>query len=335
MSQPLVSILIPFKNTDAFISECITSIIHQTYPHWEAIFVDDHSNDSSDEIVKTFSEKDPRIQIYKNKGEGIILALQTAFENCNGFYITRMDSDDLMTPNRLEIMVHKLETYGRRHLALGQVKYFREDGLSNGYARYETWLNELTKTGTNYSEIYKECVIPSPCWMLHRDDFEACQGFEPNRYPEDYDLAFRFYEARYRCIPCEDILLNWRDYSNRTSRTHKHYAANYFLDIKVHYFIKLDYNPKRPLVLWGAGKKGKKVARLLLKKEIPFTWLCNNKKKIGKDIYKKTLLKFNHLAELEHPQCIITVANRKEQNQINAYLNQQEMQPMEDYFFFC
>jgi tRNA G18 (ribose-2'-O)-methylase SpoU len=103
----------------------------------------------------------------------------------------------------------------------------------------------------------------------------------------------------------------------------------------VHYFLKLDYNPKRPLVLWGAGKKGKKVARLLLKKEIPFTWLCNNKKKIGKDIYKQTLLKFNQLAELDHPQCIITVANRKEQNQIKAYLNQQEMQPMEDYFFLC
>ncbi|MCB0398426.1 MAG: glycosyltransferase family 2 protein [Winogradskyella sp.] len=335
MSQPLVSILIPFKNTEAFISECIVSIINQTYANWEAIFVDDHSDDSSHAIVEEFSKKEPRIQLYTNENKGIISALQTAFKNCIGTYITRMDSDDIMTVNRLEVMVNILLVHGKHHLAVGQVKYFRTDGISNGYARYERWLNKLTEKGNNYSEIYKECVIPSPCWMVHRDDFIACAGFEPNRYPEDYDLTFRFYRAKYRCIPCDKVLLHWRDYSTRTSRTHEHYAINYFLDIKVHYFLELDYDTTRPLVIWGAGNKGKTVAKLLIEKEIPFYWICDNQKKIGKDIYGQELLNFEYLEQLNQPQSIISVANEDEQEDIRQYFKKQNMQPMTDYFFFC
>ena len=192
MSQALVSIVIPFKNTELFISECLTSIIKQTYTNWEAIFVNDNSTDDSFQIVERFSKKDERVNLLNNFGNGIIEALKTGFDYSSGAYITRMDSDDLMTPIRLETMLSNLEKYGKKHLAVGQVKYFRADGLSDGFSRYEQWLNSLTVNGKNYSEIYKECVIPSPCWMLHREDFEACGGFNSDIYPEDYDLAFGF-----------------------------------------------------------------------------------------------------------------------------------------------
>ncbi|MBV7268079.1 glycosyltransferase family 2 protein [Winogradskyella luteola] len=335
MSQALVSILIPFKNTETFISKCITSIIDQSYTNWEAIFIDDNSEDLSYSIVENFSGKDNRIKLFKNKGSDIIPALQTAYSKSKGTYITRMDSDDIMTSNRLEVMMDSLLKHGKNHLAIGQVKYFRADGVSDGYARYETWINKLTKTGSNYSEIYKECVIPSPCWMLHRNDFEACEGFNPNRYPEDYDLAFRFYKAGYTCIPCDKVLLHWRDYSTRTSRTHEHYAINYFLDIKVHYFLELDHDSNRPLTIWGAGNKGKTVAKLLIEKGIPFHWICDNKKKIGKYIYGKKLFNFNYLAKLNRPQSIVTVANADAQKDIRLYFEQQKMLSMQDYFFFC
>ena len=319
MAQPLVSILIPFKNTESFIAECVDSIVNQTYEHWEAIFVDDNSTDSSFSIVDGFAKKDSRIRVCKNNGNGIIEALKTAFNQSEGQFITSMDSDDIMTPIRLEVMVKNLVKHGQKHLAVGQVHYFREDGLSEGFAKYERWLNRLIKTGSNYSEIYKECVIPSPCWMLHRDDFIACDGFNPNRYPEDYDLAFRFYKARYTCIPCDKVLLNWRDYSTRTSRTHEHYAQNHFLDLKVLYFLELNYDASRPLAIWGAGVKGKTLAKLLIKKDVPFYWICDNPKKIGKHIYEQELLNFNYLLQLNKPQSIVTVANEKAQQEIKQY----------------
>ena len=171
--------------------------------------------------------------------------------------------------------------------------------------------------------------------MLHRDDFIACEGFNPDRYPEDYDLAFRFYKANFTCIPCDDVLLHWRDYSDRTSRTHENYAQNNFLDIKVHYFLELDYDNSRPLTVWGAGTKGKSVAKLLIKHNIPFYWICDNPKKIGKHIYEQELFNFDYLAQLNKPQSIVTVANEDAQEEIKSYFKTQDMQSMIDYFFFC
>ncbi|HLU87871.1 MAG TPA: hypothetical protein VKZ44_08965, partial [Taishania sp.] len=189
--------------------------------------------------------------------------------------------------------------------------------------------------GNNYAEIYKECVIPSPCWMVHRDDLLACDAFNPNRYPEDYDLTFRFYRHNLNCIPCDKIIHHWRDYATRTSRTHEHYAQNYFLDIKLHYFLQLDYDECRTLTVWGAGFKGKRIAKILKKNKIPFIWICNNPKKIGKHIYNLELQSFKYLNQLQNPQSIVTVANERSQDHIREYFKSQDMHPMRDYFFFC
>ena len=335
MQRPLVSILIPFKNTEAFLDECLQSIIHQSYEHWEALAVNDHSDDSSARIVKKYSKLDSRIKVLENVGSGIIPALQNAYSKSTGSLITRMDSDDIMQPNKLEIMVHSLLKKGKGHLAVGQVKYFSHRGISDGYDRYEKWLNRLTEKGVNYSEIYKECVIPSPCWMAFREDFDEVGAFEPDRYPEDYDLTFRFYEKGLKCIPCNQVLHQWRDYDTRTSRTSVHYAQNYFLELKLHYFVKLELDKKRPLTLWGAGNKGKEIAKGLLERNIPFQWLCDNPKKIGKIIYGQEMLHFKKLKELHRPQSIVTVANAKSQVMIHDYFSGLKQAPMHDYFLFC
>lgn len=279
MTQNLISILTPFKNTETYISECITSILNQTYQNWELLIINDGSTDDSKAIVESFAKQDSRIRLYDNPEQGIIEALRFAFKQSKGNYITRMDSDDIMTPNKLEHMSSTLIEQGKNHVATGLVKYFSSEGISDGFYRYEQWLNKLSKTGDNYSEIYKECVIPSPCWMVHKDDLLACDAFNPNRYPEDYDLTFRFYKHGLTCIPTNELLHYWRDYPIRTSRTHVHYAENHFLDLKLKYFLELDYNANKTLTIWGAGLKGKKTAKTLIEKNIPFHWICDNPKK--------------------------------------------------------
>lgn len=335
MEQPLVSILIPFKDTQEFLDACLKSIIAQTYKNWQLIAVNDHSSDNSNLIVLKYCEKDSRIQVHTNEGHGIIAALRHAYLKSNGQLITRMDADDIMSPNKLEIMSKSLFEKGRGHVALGQVKYFAENGIKNGYKRYEQWLNKLTLTGSNYLEIYKECVIPSPCWMTFREDLDVCGAFDSDRYPEDYDLAFRFYEKGLQCIPSNDILHFWRDYLSRTSRTSPNYSQNYFLDIKLHYFFKLDRNPQRSLVVWGAGNKGKTIVKSLIAQQINFYWVCDNSNKIGKEIYGKQMLHFSFMAQLKHPQSIITVANKEAQQTINDFLQKLKHENMKDYFFFC
>jgi len=335
MQKPLISILTPFKNTDPYIYECLDSILNQTYTHWELVIVDDGSTDTSYQIVSDFAKKDERVKLFKNPGQGIIAALQFAFEKSSGSYITRMDSDDIMSPMKLEVLLNNLLHFGKGHLATGLVSYFSKEGLSDGYKQYEKWLNRLTQTGANYSEIYKECVIPSPCWMVHKDDLLACDAFYPDDYPEDYDLAFRFYQQKLKVIPCKQVLHFWRDYSTRTSRTHENYAQNYFLELKLRYFLDLNYDATQPLVIWGAGFKGKSIAKLLIERQVGFIWICNNPKKIGKHIYHQELFGFNYLEELKRYQCIVTVANKTSQQSIRDFFRRHQKVAMEDYYFFC
>ncbi len=335
MDSSLISIVMPVKNTSKYLAICINSILSQTYQNWELIAVNDGSSDNSFEILSSYANQDKRIKTLQNTGEGIIDALRLAYKNSYGYFITRMDSDDVMPPDKLEVMINSLLLKKEGNIALGLVNYFSETGISEGYRKYEEWINQLTCKGENYKELYKECVIASPCWMVYRTDFEKCGAFNTNIYPEDYDLVFRFYEHNLKCIPSNKILHLWRDYPTRTSRTHEHYADSSFIEIKVYYFLKLNYIHTRPLVVWGAGKKGKLTAKLFIRNKIPFFWICDNPKKIGKVIYNQKLLAVTALDFIKNSQSIITVANPNAQKEIKNYLEQRNCQSMEDYFFFC
>ena len=333
--SPAISILMPVKNTAHFLTECLESIMNQTEIDFELIAIDDHSTDESYSILSRYSIKDQRVKSYKNTGNGIIEALRLAYSKSSGKFITRMDSDDIMSLNKLKVLKSNLIEFGNGHIALGKVKYFSENPLGEGFKRYEEWLNSLIEKGINFEGIYKECVIPSPCWMVYREDLEKCNAFNPNEYPEDYDLAFRFYVEGLKPIPCNQILHHWRDYATRTSRTHVHYADHTFLDIKMRYFIKLDFDSTKNLVVWGAGDKGKTIAKKLIAQKIKFTWICDNPKKIGKHVYDQLMLPFSVLETIDNSQSIITVANTNAQDEINRFFNEQNLILNKDYFFFC
>lgn len=285
MSDLKISILMPAKNAEPYLSECLESIIRQTESHWELIVTDDHSTDRTRETALNYAAKDSRIKVLNNKGKGIIDALKTGFQNCSGNFITRMDADDLMNENKLFHMKTQLLQHGKGHVATSLVKYFSANGINDGYLKYETWLNALTRVGNNFDERYKECVIPSPSWMLYREDFIKLGRFDRLSYPEDYSLTFEMYKNDLNVIPCDKVLHYWRDHEERASRNDPNYADNRFLPLKINYFLDVDYAPEKELVVWGAGKKAKSIVKLLLKKQIPLSWVCNNPKKWGKEIY--------------------------------------------------
>ena len=97
----------------------------------------------------------------------------------------------------------------------------------------------------------------------------------------------------------------------------------------------MSHDKEKTLVIWGAGTKGKKVAQILIEKNIAFEWVCDNPKKIGKDIYNQTLKPFECLSDIKNYQSIITVANQEAQTEIKNYFKTQKRTAMKDYFFFC
>lgn len=328
-----ISVIMPVKNAMPYLEECLDSILNQNYTHWELIAVNDHSTDESSRILVKYAEKDHRISVFQNKGNGIIDALQTAYKNAKGDYITRMDADDLMPVNKLETMLNELQKYDKWTLVTGYVSYFSDQGVKEGFKKYEQWLNSLIDKNLHHQEIYKECVIPSPCWLTTREAFEKAGGFNHNIYPEDYDLTFRFHLNNIKIKGIPELLHLWRDHSQRTSRTHVNYAVNSFLELKIHYFLQLNYQPNKKLTIWGAGRKGKKIAEILQKKEIHFDWICNNPNKIGVT-YQGTIWQSceNYFNTQTAYQVIGIVARPSDQELINHQLTQQKNVEM---FWFC
>jgi glycosyltransferase involved in cell wall biosynthesis len=326
----IVSIIMPVKNTELYLHACIQSILQQSYLNWELLAIDDHSTDSSHAILTSYAQTDSRIHIIRNEGVGVIDALRTGYKHARGEFITRMDSDDINALHKYEHMVSQLKLNGKGHLALGQVTYFAEGGIGNGFQNYETWMNALIAKGTCFDEVYRECVIPSPCWMLYRTDFDAIGGFNVTQYPEDYDLCFRMYHKGMKPIPCKERLLYWRDYPNRTTRVVSHYQGDALIRLKCHHFLDIDYSPKKSLVVWGAGHRGKFIAKYLVEHNIPFTWICNNENKIGHTIYNQVLKSTSSLVDLNHKQILVSVANISEQADIKSTC---EYNDWEAYFF--
>lgn len=330
-----ISIIMPVKNTSSYLDACLDSIRQQDYPHWELLAVDDHSDDSCPQIIASHAREDVRIVPVENCGNGIIDALRTGYGLSSGDYITRMDSDDYMPAHKLSTMLGQLALAGKGHIATGLVKYFSETELGQGYLLYQDWLNELSSTGRNFDEIYKECPIPSPCWMVHRDDFELAGAFRSHEYPEDYDLCFRFFHAGLRVVPASEVLHYWRDHGLRSSRTHEHYADNSFIRLKMQYFLLLQRDRHKQLVVWGAGSRAKAIAMHLIAAGEHFDWICNNEKKVGKDIYGVFLKPVSCEMLGIDVQVILTMANKEEQRAVNDQISSLNMLPNENIFWMC
>ena len=322
----MVSIVIPYKNPLPYFEDCLKSIVNQSYKNLQIILVNDHSTDNSEKLAIKFSKEESRIKLVNNVGKGIVDALNTGSEIAKGKYITRMDADDIMSENKIEILRSLLEKKKRKHIAVGSVKYFAsKKPMGKGYLKYANWLNELTSKEGNFKEIYKECTIPSCCWMMHRSDFENIKGFKKLNYPEDYNFLFRVYYNQIKLTTTKEIIHLWRDHPMRTSRNSKDYLFENFITLKINYLVKNELKKKEELVLWGSGKKGKLVAKKLIENNCSFNWICNNQKKIGLEIYQQKI-QSTSILKIEKIKLVICSISSKdfktpENSKYNRYLS--------------
>ena len=325
-----VSILMPAKNAALYIDDCIQSIIKQSYTEWELIVVNDHSTDATLHHLAQFATLDSRIHVHNNKGQGIIAALRLAYAHARGAYITRMDADDIMPSHKINSLV-SVASEGSS-VATGLVSYFSNNELGEGYKKYTKWLNDNLLSRQPFEDIYKECVIPSPNWMMHRSTLDRIGAFDSDRYPEDYDLCFRMHKFGLKVMTVNDVLHHWRDYPERSSRTDSNYGDNRFLALKVSYFAELESEDGASIYLWGSGKKGKAIAKLLQEQNISFHWITNNEKKIGHTIYDVRLETEKTLPDAQESKIIIAIAGKEDQIYIQSVLDSKKgLTP----FWFC
>ncbi|MBK9192172.1 MAG: glycosyltransferase family 2 protein [Crocinitomicaceae bacterium] len=258
----------PVCNAQEFICETIDSVLSQTISDWELIIINDFSEDISVELISEYARRDKRIKLNHNYQKGIIPAFSMAFSQSKGKYITRMDADDIMPENKLKLL-YNCVNQNPKTVATGKVKYFSRQPVSEGFLRYEDWLNEIADKNKFGENIYRECVIASPNWMVHRSCFENDISLSDLNYPEDYDLVLKWYDAGYEFKSINEITHLWREHPARTSRNSEVYQQKSFFELKTNHFINREIQDKENVQLIGYNQKGKLVHSIFEERNIP------------------------------------------------------------------
>lgn len=100
-----ISCIMPVYNCEKYLEDMVDSVISQSYPNFELILVDDGSKDRSGSICDEYAERDKRIRVFHKDNGGVSSARNYGLEFACGDYCIFLDSDDLMSPYMLELLV--------------------------------------------------------------------------------------------------------------------------------------------------------------------------------------------------------------------------------------
>ncbi|QQZ10349.1 bifunctional glycosyltransferase/CDP-glycerol:glycerophosphate glycerophosphotransferase [Heyndrickxia vini] len=143
-----VSIIIPVFNTAEFLTECLQSVVDQTYKALEIIVINDGSTDGSKEIIHTFSERDERIKsIHLQENKGVGFARNIGIAQATGEYVYFLDSDDYLSEQAIQLLI---ENIGDHVMISGKIKRIKTKDDSKEMDT-EIILKEGRKLGKHFS----------------------------------------------------------------------------------------------------------------------------------------------------------------------------------------
>jgi glycosyltransferase involved in cell wall biosynthesis len=218
---PLVSIIIPTYNRASIISDTLNSVLAQTYTNWECIVVDDGSTDNTAEILADFIEKDKRFQ-YLHRPNNRLKAASTCrnigFENSKGSYIQYLDSDDLLSENKLQEQVAILNNTSDYSIATCKWGRFRTiDGEITMIEHLESYQSfdsvEVFLTALANSMGY----FPPHAYLIKRKLIEKSGGwYEYMSLNDDTEFLMRLFVNVENVYFSDEVIVYYR-YGNITN----------------------------------------------------------------------------------------------------------------------
>ena len=119
------SVIIPVYNVEAYLRDCLDSVLNQTYADWEAICVNDGSTDGSADILNEYAARESRLKVITQPNRGLSAARNSGIDAAEGEYVLFLDSDDWLEKNALEVLSANLG--GEDMLCFSGRRYFESD----------------------------------------------------------------------------------------------------------------------------------------------------------------------------------------------------------------
>ena len=231
LHSPVLSIILPVFNGEAFIRRTIQSVLEQQLEDWELITVNDGSTDQSEAIIAEFCALDARITKISQENRGLSAARNAGYLKATGKYIVFLDADDYVEPNYYKELVASTEKSGADFVVSGYVRDFVQ---ANGQIkscpvcfcnRFLSIESDREKMIDSCSQMYFYNVYIHVWNKIYRHDFLLKHGIvfdESLRYAEDvpynieclkYTENIQFLDMagyHYICHQAERLTGKWR-----------------------------------------------------------------------------------------------------------------------------
>jgi glycosyltransferase involved in cell wall biosynthesis len=190
MAGPLVSVVMPAYNAAHLIGGAVRSVLDQTFTDYEAIVVDDGSQDDTREVVSGFVQgAGGRVRLITQPNGGCSAARNRGIAEARGAWIALLDADDEWRPKHLELLLAAAEAAPEAHLVYGSKVTVDEHGTPiqhNVVPRFPT--------GWIFADLVEDCLIQVSTTMVRRETLRALGGFDEDprfKVTQDWDLYFR------------------------------------------------------------------------------------------------------------------------------------------------
>jgi len=181
--MPKISVIIPTYNRAKYIARAIDSVLCQTFRDKEIIVVDDGSTDETPSILASYKDK---IRVLNQINSGVSAARNRGIVKSKGQYLAFLDSDDVWTPDKLEVQAAVLDTNPDVGIVYGKLAIVDDQGNRKGTKPEEA-------TGSNFVELLSiGGDLPTSSVMVRRECFERAGYFDETMdMMEDFEMWVR------------------------------------------------------------------------------------------------------------------------------------------------
>jgi glycosyltransferase involved in cell wall biosynthesis len=202
MPEPLISVVIPAHNGEAFLAQAIESALGQTWPRTEVVVVDDGSSDGSAEIASSYP-----VTLVRQDNRGVAHARNRGVESAAGELLAFLDQDDLFLPGKLERQLEALRAEPEAGICACQMRLF----LEPGYPR-PGWIHPDLLDSDHHS-------LQLGTLLVWRQTFERVGPFEESyQWANDADWVLRAREAGVPIAMLDECLARYRVHDHNESR---------------------------------------------------------------------------------------------------------------------
>ena len=306
-----ISIIVPVYNTGKYVEKCLNSLMNQTMKEEiEIIIVNDGSTDNSEEMIRSYIEKQQNkdnIKYFSKENEGIAKTRNYGIEKATSDYILFVDSDDYIDNQLIE----KLKPYMDKQIDVIKFKLKRVDEIGNVLEKVEGPIFE-EKTGEEafHQMFSQDLLIDSPCVYLMKKELFTKNNFKFRQtYHEDFGLIPLILLVAKSVVSTNYYLYNYVQVQNSITRNEDYQKTiQKFNDCLAHYDnmmiaiekisigkrakedIKIYYTNSILLKLNDLQEKEKEEFIKQIKKR---KFSRNIKVRNGKQFIKKIILKIN------------------------------------------